>query len=545
MVKNRHKFALAEAVYFLLVFTLVFVSTPGISVAEELIDGVQVVTFTTGQGDVNIYIPDDMAAGDTISAAVIAVPNGAAYEAQLNNLAILNKYVIEVNGQSFYVAGQSFTFTVPANMYGSNMKFTLREESRREYSSSTVPVKRRAYDVIRPEFPGPMDYKSPVIGQTGRSVEIEGPFDGDFRTTDLKIGGVDAEKLAESPRKLVVEAPPEIEGSTELQLTESQVVVKRPFTNLRVLKIGEDGAVPVSRFARRKDLTVNSGNGEMANSSSSEAPDAATDDFVPTQRLEFGSIGAEPVNPSTESSNPPGDKASIISAQMNAVLAYAAGNAPDNRSGDDILAVINTENKISSVKAPENSRRAQSFEVRTEDAAEVETDKHPPGTGNNPAGEKAPVKSAEEVNISADSDMEAASIELNHGKQEPAEFIDSVEKERIIEAQIYAMLAQPVLTSTAEKVNTLLTPEEILSSKGSYTIQVASFKNEYESDELAAKLRGRGYQSYVVAADIPGKGRWYRVRVGKFKSKREASSFGYKLKVNEPMVKDIFVALID
>ena len=116
MVKNKHKFALAEAVCFLLVFVLVSVSAPEFSAAEELIDGVQVITFTTGQGDVNIYIPDDMAAGDTITAAVIAVPNGAIYEAQLKNLGILNKYVIEVNGQSFYVAGQSFTFTVPANL---------------------------------------------------------------------------------------------------------------------------------------------------------------------------------------------------------------------------------------------------------------------------------------------------------------------------------------------------------------------------------------------------------------------------------------------
>jgi len=57
---------------------------------------------------------------------------------------------------------------------------------------------------------------------------------------------------------------------------------------------------------------------------------------------------------------------------------------------------------------------------------------------------------------------------------------------------------------------------------GSFTIQVASTKDEASADQLVVKLRMKGYPAYQSRAEIPAKGIWYRVRVGPY-AKREAA----------------------
>ena len=63
-----------------------------------------------------------------------------------------------------------------------------------------------------------------------------------------------------------------------------------------------------------------------------------------------------------------------------------------------------------------------------------------------------------------------------------------------------------------------------------YTIQVASVKNVRDADRLVAKLKKKGFESYRAIGKVPGKGIWYRVRVGEYKSKALAGSTLNKLK---------------
>jgi DedD protein len=63
-----------------------------------------------------------------------------------------------------------------------------------------------------------------------------------------------------------------------------------------------------------------------------------------------------------------------------------------------------------------------------------------------------------------------------------------------------------------------------------YTIQVASVKNARDADRLVAELKKKGFQSYRAIGKVPGKGIWYRVRVGEYKSKASARSTLNKLK---------------
>ena len=63
-----------------------------------------------------------------------------------------------------------------------------------------------------------------------------------------------------------------------------------------------------------------------------------------------------------------------------------------------------------------------------------------------------------------------------------------------------------------------------------FTIQVASLKKPEAADRVVKKLMKKGYRAYITSVKIPGKGIWYRVRIGDFKTKAEAMSALDRLK---------------
>jgi cell division protein FtsN len=62
-------------------------------------------------------------------------------------------------------------------------------------------------------------------------------------------------------------------------------------------------------------------------------------------------------------------------------------------------------------------------------------------------------------------------------------------------------------------------------AQGRFALQAASFPTQAGADELAQKLRSAGVPSYVVSADLARRGRWFRVRVGRFNSAEDAQRF--------------------
>jgi len=63
-----------------------------------------------------------------------------------------------------------------------------------------------------------------------------------------------------------------------------------------------------------------------------------------------------------------------------------------------------------------------------------------------------------------------------------------------------------------------------------YTIQVAAFKAAGDADKLVAELKQKGFTAYRAIGKIPGKGIWYRVRIGEYRNKADAGSTMAKLK---------------
>jgi cell division septation protein DedD len=65
-----------------------------------------------------------------------------------------------------------------------------------------------------------------------------------------------------------------------------------------------------------------------------------------------------------------------------------------------------------------------------------------------------------------------------------------------------------------------------------YAIQVAALREPHEADTIAKRLVSKGYGAYVVTP-ADGTPNVYRVRVGKFKTRREAETVASKLQKEE------------
>lgn len=92
--------------------------------------------------------------------------------------------------------------------------------------------------------------------------------------------------------------------------------------------------------------------------------------------------------------------------------------------------------------------------------------------------------------------------------------------------------AEPVATRTVDAGGGLKeafgraqrTPTET-APDGSWTLQLSAYQDRAEADRFAAGLRDKGYAPYVVEAAIPGKGTWFRVRMGRFGTKDAATRY--------------------
>lgn len=67
-------------------------------------------------------------------------------------------------------------------------------------------------------------------------------------------------------------------------------------------------------------------------------------------------------------------------------------------------------------------------------------------------------------------------------------------------------------------------------TRGRYTLNIASFRDKVNADQLMKELEDKGYDAFLEKTDIPGKGTWYRVAVGRFSSREEALTFARGLK---------------
>jgi cell division septation protein DedD len=72
--------------------------------------------------------------------------------------------------------------------------------------------------------------------------------------------------------------------------------------------------------------------------------------------------------------------------------------------------------------------------------------------------------------------------------------------------------------------------------EGGYQLQVSSFRGQGDAQGFAEQLRARGHKAYVAEAHVPGRGTWFRVRVGPFPTQRAASQYRTSFEAREHVV---------
>lgn len=89
----------------------------------------------------------------------------------------------------------------------------------------------------------------------------------------------------------------------------------------------------------------------------------------------------------------------------------------------------------------------------------------------------------------------------------------------------------PATTPTGDKQNMTPAPTDPTSGEGAFSLQAMSSSSHDEANKFSEKLMRAGVSAYVVQADIPGRGRWYRVRIGRFGTREEAMKYGEQSKM--------------
>lgn len=69
-------------------------------------------------------------------------------------------------------------------------------------------------------------------------------------------------------------------------------------------------------------------------------------------------------------------------------------------------------------------------------------------------------------------------------------------------------------------------PRVSSSSESFFTIQVATFTDEQRTSTLQKKLFQKGYAAYIIESLSEGGKKVYKIRIGKFKTRKEAEEFG-------------------
>lgn len=72
--------------------------------------------------------------------------------------------------------------------------------------------------------------------------------------------------------------------------------------------------------------------------------------------------------------------------------------------------------------------------------------------------------------------------------------------------------------------------------EGGFQLQVSSFRTQGEAQGFADQLRARGHKAYVVEAHVPGRGTWFRVRIGPFQNQHAASQYRTGFEAREHVV---------
>src|SRR5262245_44502925 len=87
----------------------------------------------------------------------------------------------------------------------------------------------------------------------------------------------------------------------------------------------------------------------------------------------------------------------------------------------------------------------------------------------------------------------------------------------------------------------LFIPSLVRAQGTRYAVQLGALQSQTDADARVNELRTKDVQAYIVITNVPGKGIFYRIRVGMFADMNAAKKYGADL-VRRGVTADFFVA---
>ena len=226
---------------------------PKHSFLAESSEGLLMARLVTPEGIVRMYLPDEMAGGDTISGTVTVEPKGATDAEKALNSDVLNGYVFDLgDGTKVKADEPRFTWVPKVTQPSTQAKYVLKVVEVLAKTGETVASNNISILTVPP--PVPTNINFPALGQNGHPVQITGPFDGNSANTKANIGGEPVSVIAESPRKSIVRAPARMAGPYSITAIDG---VKVGSGEIRIVGVNLSAAKLNLAKGEKTTLTVN------------------------------------------------------------------------------------------------------------------------------------------------------------------------------------------------------------------------------------------------------------------------------------------------
>lgn len=178
--------------------------------------GLTTIEFKNASGTIKVYLPQDIRPGESISGSITREAVGKNARQVEKNLAQLNKYSIDFNGQKIPVsnADKVFQAVINNNNTGDRQVNLINNKGSNE-AQVNLPVQVNAS-----QNNASTTCSIPAHALLGAPLKINGPFDGNASNTQCIVGGIPCEIIAESNRICFVKFPENIAGIREIAIVE-------------------------------------------------------------------------------------------------------------------------------------------------------------------------------------------------------------------------------------------------------------------------------------------------------------------------------------
>ena len=202
-------------------------------------NGLTKVEIETPNGKVTVNLPDNIYAGDVISGTVIAKPKGKNEKQITKNKNILNGYTIGFADKNIKPGEQATKWLIPKEISDSTFPLVFKNNKGNILGLTKIWVNTKTRKQLVPQIMDISYFSIPSYVVAGVLTMVQGPFDGDFTTSKIKINDSDILILAESPDGIFFQPPYGLKGPATLKIIESDFRMESPI-NILDLELGAD-----------------------------------------------------------------------------------------------------------------------------------------------------------------------------------------------------------------------------------------------------------------------------------------------------------------